>query len=237
MSALKFSQIQDMLINLATRMNRVEVATKDNSAAIVDLLSRADALEKEVSDIEDKEKEKEAIKAGTWSAVPAGESDTPIDGKIYILANDAPVTPAQEGDDPEPEPEPEPVGGATYTLKIDEIPSYIPTKDSEEPGTYKFIFTPTDDFEFTPITDEWPSIIVKATQEENENALEYTLTYAITDNNEKNFILTLTKGTLVFGDPAAEPATETKPVSFEAIPETSIPREEVVEGKKKKKQH
>lgn len=233
MSALKFSQIQDMLINLATRMNRVEVATKDHSSAIVDLLSRADVLEKEVSDI----KEKEAIKAGTWSAVPAGESDTPIDGKIYILANDAPVTPAQEGDDPELDPQPEPVGGATYTLKIDEIPSYIPTQDSEETPTYKFIFTPTDDFEFTPITDEWPSIIVKATQGENEGALEYTLTYAITDNNEKNFILTLTKGTLVFGNPTAEPATETKPVSFEAIPETSIPREEVDEGKKKKKQH
>lgn len=233
MSALKFSQIQDMLINLATRMNRVEVATKDHSSAIVDLLSRADVLEKKVYDIE----EKEAIKAGTWSAVPAGESDTPIDGKIYVLANDAPVTPAQEGDDPEPDPQLEPVGGATYTLKIDEIPSYIPTKDSEDPGTYKFIFTPTDDFEFTPITDEWPSIIVKATQEENEKALEYTLTYAITDNNEKNFILTLTKGTLIFGNPTAEPATETKPVSFEAIPETSIPREEVDEGKKKKKQH
>lgn len=226
MSAVKFSQIQDTLISLSTRINRLDSAVKDLGLSVSDALSR-------VSELEEKEKEKDAVKAGSWVAVPAGESDTPLEGEIYVLANDAPLPEEledEEGGDT-------PIGGATYTLKIDKIPSYVPTKDTAETPSYKFVFTPSSDFDFTPITDEWPEIKVSATQEDNNAALEYTLTYEMTDNNEKNFILTLTTGAadLIFGDSTAEPPTETKPITISAVPETSIPREEPVQEKKSKK--
>ena len=239
MSALKSSQIQDMLIGLTKRVAALEKATATLATATAELEKTTSEMSDKVNDLESKEADREAVKEGTWSAVPAGDSDTPISGKIYIMSNDAPVTPEndEEGGD-----EPEPIGGATYTLKIDEIPSYIPTKDTAETPSYKFIFTPTSDFEFTPIVDEWPSITVEATQtadDETTNTLTYTLTYEVTHNNEKNFILTLTSGEIIFGDATAEPATETKEVVFKSIGETSIPRteEQPVELKNKNKKH
>ena len=240
MSALKFSQIQDMLINLATRMTRVEAAAKANGAGVADALEKISNLQEEVNNIEEKEKEKEAVKAGKWKS---GKGETETEGNVYVMINntDTPTDGVQDGEDPEPEPDPDPepvVGATSYNITIDKIPSYTPaSKDSD--ATY--IFTPSEAFgedvapDFSKYTTE---IQVTGTQTtgEGEQAVTrehvYTLSYV-----DGTFVLTtdLSTAEKEFIDDGAETPAIVEVVFGEAaITLTDVPKktEEPVTNKR-----
>jgi len=149
MSALKFSQIQDMLILLSKKVTNLETAMKDLGAAV-------EAVDERTSELEEKEKEreeKEAVKKGTWKS--EGTGATEAEGSIYLLET------TNDADEP------------IYQFKIDSIPAYTPIDTNDK----TYVFTPTDTVEIKmPDGATFPEITVSA-KDEAETELTYKLTY------------------------------------------------------------
>ena len=149
MSALKFSQIQDMLILLSKKVTNLETAMKDLGAAVEAVDERTSELEKK----EEEREEKEAVKKGAWKS--AGDGATETEGSIYLLET------TNDADEP------------IYKFKIDTIPGYKPIDTNDK----TYVFTPTDTVEIKmPDGATFPDITVTA-KDEAETELTYKLTY------------------------------------------------------------
>lgn len=211
MSALKFSQIQDMLISLSVRMNKVEIATKANGVAVEDALTKIEGLQNEVSEIEEREKEKDSTYAGKWK-----NGETENDGEIVLMeVNTDSPTNEEGGDQPV-------VGETTYTFKINkQIPKITLAGDTVS-GDYEF--TPTDQIPFEG--DESKFVYpdgVKATYTKGETTSEFTYTFAYTPANEAGTFgkITLTAPTSITFEANGEITFADTPIVIEGIPKNT----------------
>jgi hypothetical protein len=202
MSALKFTQIQEMLINLSKRMTDAENTIRTISMAVNKQEEKIANVEQEVQDIEEKEKEKDATYAGTWTSDDnASGAGASASGEIVLME----VNTEPEGE--EDEDGDQPVGATTYTLKIKEIPELTYVAPSGQ-GTakYTFSFVPTDTISFDPANTTQIKGEINATI--GENTVKFALTYIPADAEG-------TFGKITLEPPEGATITSNSKVAFE----------------------
>jgi len=210
MSALKFSQIQDMFILLSKKVNGLETAMKDLGAAVSDMSGKVDELEEKEAEREEKEKEAASTYTGTWNSDDNNTVDgTHAEGSIVLMEVNT-DTPTDDNTGPLTDDEPV-VGATTYTLKIKEIPklTYKAPASGGDPA-YTFSFILTDPVEFDPKDNTWANgktidANITASGSTTPTTAKFTFTYV--PSNEATFgTITLTPptGTTIAADSTVE---------------------------------
>ena len=167
MSALKFSQIQDMLILLSKKVTNLETAMKDLGEAVADVSEKVDTLDEKEKEREEKEKEEASTYSGKWK-----NGETENDGEIVVMEVNT-DTPENLSEEDEPV-----VGETTYTIKIKKIPDITLAAGDTVNADYEF--TPTDAITFEGDSSKVVYADgVKATYDGNE--ITYTFTYVPAD--------------------------------------------------------